>query len=729
MAGADASLGVRISHYRILEKLGGGGMGVVRKAEDIRLHRLVALKFLSDELSNDPAALERFRREAEAASALNHPNICTIYDIGEENSRPFIAMEFLDGQMLKNCIASRPLSLAQVLDLGAEITDGLDAAHQLGIVHRDIKPANIFVTKRGHVKILDFGLAKLSPKLVNEVTVTADATVGPAEIELTTPGVVMGTAPYMSPEQVRGEVLDARTDIFSFGAVLYEMATGQLAFKGATNGLVAEAILNRAPEPLSHLVEYDGLELERIVNLALQKDRNLRYQTAAAVRADLLAYKRSVGTGQVSSPPRGVPTADAAAARAEEGLWVAVLPFKTTASDKEWESLADGLTEDVTAGLSLFPYLRVVAYNSAMTYKSRSTDIRAIGRELGARYVLEGSIRKRGRNLRINAQLVDAASGVQLWAETYNRELGESGPFETLDDVTDRIVATVAGGHGVLVRSMATATREKPLEQASASQLVSRWFTYVLQLKADEHARLRAAFERVLDREPNHADAWACLSNLYCWEYVHRLNPLEKPMERALEAAWQAVTIDPACQLGWQQLAEAHFFAKDYTAFRDAAERAIALNPRNSHTRAYLGLLIAFSGEWDRGLALVKRAMALNPHLPDWCYLPYFYNHYRKGEYQEALQVVKKINMPEDPWPQMGIAAACGQLNLQEMARAAIELVRKHQPLYLDLKYYREDAEKWFADTSIVEQLLQGLRKLGLKDFTDSSRLAKSRTP
>ena len=721
MAGPDALLGVTISHYRILEKLGGGGMGVVHKAEDIRLHRLVALKFLPDKLAHDPAALERFRREAEAASALNHPNICTIYDIGEEKSGPFIAMELLDGQMLKDCVAGGPLCLAQVLDLGAEIADGLDAAHQLGIVHRDIKPANIFVTKRGHAKILDFGLAKLNPQSADEATVTADATVGLADFGLTTPGMVMGTAPYMSPEQVRGEVLDARTDIFSFGAVLYEMATGQLAFKGATMGIVAEAILNREPESLRHLVPYDGSELEHILTKALQKDLNHRYQTAAAIRTDLLAHKKSASTGQVPSPSRGVAATDGAAARAEEGLWVAVLPFKITASDKESESLADGLTEDVTAGLSRFPYLRVVAYNSAMAYKSLSKDIRAVGRELGARYVVEGSIRKRGRAFRINAQLVDAASGVQLWAETYNRELADGGPFETLDDVTDRIVATVAGGHGVLVRSMATVSREKPLEDASASQLVSRWFTYVLQLKAGEHARLRAAFERVLDREPNHADAWACLSNLYCWEYVHRMNPLEKSMERALDAAWRAVTIDPACQLGWQQLAEAHFFARDYTAFRDAAERAMALNPRNSHTLAYLGLLIAFSGEWDRGLALVQRAMALNPHFPDWCYLPFFYNHYRKGEYEAALQALKKINMPEDPWPQMGISATCGQLNQQEMARAAIELVRKHQPLYLDLKYYCEDAEKWFADTSIVQQLLEGLRKLALKDFTDSS--------
>ena len=298
MAYPDTLIGQKVSHYHILERLGGGGMGVVYKAEDTRLHRFVALKFLSADLVHDPNSLERFRREAEAASALNHPNICTVYDIGEQNGQAFIAMEFLDGQMLKDCIAGKPLSLAQVLDLGTQIADGLDAAHQSGIVHRDIKSANIFITRRGHAKILDFGLAKLNPKSRDDATVTGDATTGPLEIQLTRPGTMMGTVAYMSPEQVRGEVLDARTDIFSFGIVLYEMATGRQAFQGATTGVVSEAILNRAPAPLHSLVSYNGLEIERIVAKALEKDRNLRYQSAADIHSDLQAYRNRIAVGR-----------------------------------------------------------------------------------------------------------------------------------------------------------------------------------------------------------------------------------------------------------------------------------------------------------------------------------------------------------------------------------------------------------------------------------------------
>ena len=296
MRATDSITGRVVSHYRVLERLGGGGMGVVYKAEDTRLGRFVALKFLPEELSRDPQALERFRREARAASALNHPNICTIHDIGEQDEHAFIAMEFLDGKMLKDLIAGTPLPLGRVLELGIQIADGLDAAHQLGIVHRDIKPANIFVTKHGHVKILDFGLAKLSTKSASEVTRTGeDATAGPAEIQLTRTGIVIGTAAYMSPEQVRGEPLDARTDIFSFGIVLYETATGQPAFHGTTTGVVKEQILNRDPEPLHQLVAYGGRELERVVSKALQKNRHLRYQTVADLRADLLVHRNNVG--------------------------------------------------------------------------------------------------------------------------------------------------------------------------------------------------------------------------------------------------------------------------------------------------------------------------------------------------------------------------------------------------------------------------------------------------
>ena len=403
------------------------------------------------------------------------------------------------------------------------------------------------------------------------------------------------------------------------------------------------------------------------------------------------------------------------ASRADEGFWVAVLPFRGTGGDADVEALADGLTEDVTTGLSRFPYLQVIAANSAMTYKGRAADIRTVGRELGARYVIEGSIRKRGPAVRVSVQLLDASSGTQLWVEAYDREVGNAGTFQVQDDLTDHIVTCVADGHGVLVRSMAAPTRERKVEELSASELVLRYYAFMQQVDIQEHAALRDGLERALEREPNHAVAWACLSNLYALEYGDGFNPREKPIERAREAAWRSVKIDPACQMGWKLVSVVNFFSRDFAAFREAAERAISLNPRDGTTLAYVGIMMAYSGDWERGVAMVKRAMVLNRHHPGWYYNASFAHHYRKGEYEAALQSAKKINMPEYHWTHLATAACCGMLGRPEEARPAIESLRKYTPTFLDLENVREEITRWDPDKDEVERLLQGLQKAGLK--------------
>jgi non-specific serine/threonine protein kinase len=562
----DPLIGKSVSHYSVVRRLGSGGMGVVYEAEDSRLGRHVALKFLPPELARDGASLERFQREARAASALNHPGICTVYAIEEHEGQHFIVMECLEGQTLAQMMAARPpFDLEGVLAIGIQIADALESAHARGIVHRDVKPANVFVNARGQVKILDFGLARIEGgRRGNDGAVSRLETVG----DLTTPGTAMGTVSYMSPEQARGQLADARTDLFSLGTVLYEMATGALPFPGETSAVVFDAILNRDPLPAAQANPALPPELSRILDKALEKDRNLRYQTATDLKTDLSRLKRDQDSGKKraaeKSDSRGGGTK-----QVEKSI--AVLYFENLSGVKEDEYFRDGITEDIITELSKIKGLNIFSRPTVLAYRDKPVTPAQIGQQLNAAYVLAGSLRRAGTRLRINAQLVDTKTDFPLWSDRYDRQMEDV--FELQDEIARKIAEAL---RVTLSPQEEAALAAKPTENLQAYDLYLRGKSYARRLTRQDNEFALQMFENAVTLDPNFALAHAAIANVCAqMHYSYGRDPVW--LERARAASRKAVALrpelpEPGVAHAWSLYADGRYDDAEQTV-RQAIER------------------------------------------------------------------------------------------------------------------------------------------------------------